>query len=202
MASSRLIRWGGLAAVLGGALWALWYVGASLVGDEGYQAYNQVMPVVLVLLAVGLLAFHTAQEGSQGPVGTAGLVVALLGLAVMIGGNVAEFWALSEEAYGPGTLRDSAWMLFGLGMVAFYVGTVLFGIGTLRARALPRLGALLLLVWLPLGFVVSALLQLVGVSEGLASSGMTGLLGAGWVVLGYALWSQRGAVGAQPRRVR
>ncbi|HEV2093833.1 MAG TPA: hypothetical protein VGR18_11775 [Rubrobacter sp.] len=134
--------------------------------------------------------------------GRAGLVVALVGLAVMIGGNVAEFWAFSEEAYGPSTLRDSAWMLFGLGMVAFYVGTVLFGIGTLRARALPGLGALLLFIWFPLGFVISSMLQLVGVPEGLAFSGMTGLLGAGWVVLGYALWSQRGAVGTQPRRVR
>ena len=189
-------------AVLGGVLWALWYLGASFVEGDGYQAYNRLMPVVLVLLAVGLFAFHTAQEGSQGLVGTAGLVVALAGLAVMIGGNVAEFWAFSEEAYGPSTLRDSAWMLFGVGMAAFYVGTVLFGIGTLRARALPRLGALLLLIWLPLGFMVSALLQLVGVPEGLAFSGMAGLLGAGWVVLGYTVWSQRGAVGAQPRRVR
>ena len=202
MASSGLARLGGLVAVLGGTLWTLWYVGGSLVGGEGYQAYNRLMPLVLVLLAVGMLAFHAVQEGRHGPVGTAGLVVALVGLAVMIAGNVAEFWAFSEEAYGPSTLRDNAWMLFGLGMVAFYVGTVLFGIGTLRARALPRLGALLLLVWFPLGFVVSGLLQLVGVPEGLASSGMTGLLGAGWVVLGYAVWSQRGAVGARPRRVR
>ena len=202
MATSGLARLGRLAAVLGGTLRALWYAGSSLAGGEGYQAYNRLMPLVLVLLAVGMLAFHAAQEGSHGPGGIAGLVMALVGLAVMIAGNVAEFWAFSEEAYGPSTLRASAWMLFLLGMVAFYVGTVLFGIGTLRARALPRLGALLLLVWFPLGFVVSGLLQLVGVPEGLASSGMTGLLGAGWVVLGYAVWSQRGAVGARPRRVR
>ncbi len=188
--------------MVGGALWALWYLGASLVEGDGYQAYNRLMPVVLVLLAVGLLAFHTAQEGSQGLVGTAGLVVALAGLVVMIGGNVAEFWAFSEEDYGPSTLRDSAWMAFGLGMLAFYIGTVLFGIGTLRTGTLPRLGALLLMIWFPVGFVVSSVLQLVGVPEGLAFSGMTGLLGAGWVVLGYAVWSQGGAVGAQPRRVR
>jgi hypothetical protein len=189
-------------AVLGGALWALWYVGASLVGGEAYQAYNRSMPVVLVLLAVGLLALHAAQEGGHGPLGRSGLVVALVGLAVMLVGNVADFWVFAEEGYGPASPKHSAWMLFGLGMAALYVGTVLFGIGTLRAGALPRLGALLLLVWFPLGFVVSGLLQLVGVPEGLAFSGMTGLLGAGWVVLGYAVWSQRGAVGARPRRVR
>ena len=36
MASLGLARLGGLVAVLGGTLWALWYVGASLVGGEGY----------------------------------------------------------------------------------------------------------------------------------------------------------------------
>ncbi len=128
--SSNLIRWGGLAAMVGGALWALWYVGASLVGGENYQTYNRLMPAVLLLLAVSLLALHAAQKQSNEPLGRWGLVVALVGLVVMIGGNVAEFWAFNEEAYGPNSLRNSAWMVFGLGTFAFYVGTVLFGIGT------------------------------------------------------------------------
>ena len=99
MASSGLARLGGLVAVLGGTLWALWYVGAALVGGEGYQAYNRLMPLVLALLAVGMLAFHAAQEGSHGPGGIAGLVVALVGLAVMIAGNVAESSGLSARRH-------------------------------------------------------------------------------------------------------
>ena len=145
MASVHLVRIGGLTAVLGGVLWALWYVGASLVGSGGYETYNRLMPAVLLLLAVGLLAFYAAQKRSHGWVGRAGFVVALVGLLVMIVGNVVEFWAFTEEAYGPATLRNSAWMAFELGMIAFYIGTVLFGIGTLHTGTLPRLGALLLM---------------------------------------------------------
>ena len=200
--ASNLIRWGGLAAMVGGVLWALWYVGASLVGGENYQTYNRLMPIVLLLLAVGLVAFYAAQKGSHRLLGTTGFVVALVGLFVMIAGNVVEFWAFTEEAYGPNSLRNSAWMAFGLGMFAFYVGTMLVGIGTLRARMLPSSGALLLMIWFPLGFVVSSLLQLVGVPEALAFSGLTALLGAGWAVLGYAVWSAVGEEVQRPTRVK
>ncbi len=203
MPSSALIRWGGLAAMVGGVLWALWYVGATLVGGENYQTYNRLMPVVLLLLMVGLVAFFVAQKGSHDRLLIkTGFVVALIGLLVMIAGNVVEFWAFAEEPYGASSLRDSAWMAFALGMFAFYMGTVLFGIGTLRARMLPRSGALLLIIWFPLGFVLSGLLQLVSVPEALAFSGLTALLGAGWAVLGYALWSAVGEVAQRSTRVR
>lgn len=193
MASQDVVRLGGLAGVLGGTLWALWYAGAYLAGSGGYEAYNRLMPAVLLLLAVGLLAFYAVQNArSRGWVGRAGLVVTLVGLLMMIVGNVAEFWVFTEEAYGPDSLRNSAWMAFGLGLLTVYVGTVLFGLGTLRAGELPRLGALLIMIWFPAGFVASGLLQLLGVPEGLAFSGMTGLQGAGWVVLGYAVWSEAG----------
>ncbi len=186
--------------MVGGVLWALWYVGVSLVGGTGYGTYNRLMPVVLLLLAVGLLGVHAAQNGSHGRVGRAGFVVALVGLLVMIAGNVADFWVFAERGYGPASPKHNAWMLFGLGLFALYAGTVLFGVGTLRARVLPRSGALLLLIWFPLGFVVSGLLQLAGVPEALAFSGMTGLCGLGWAILGYALWSG-GKAARRPARV-
>ena len=107
----------------------------------------------------------------------------------MIAGNVAEFWAFTEEPYGTGSLRDTAWALFGLGLFAFYLGSVLFGVATLRARILPRSGALLLLIWFPAGMVVSSLLQLAGVPEDLSFSGLTGLCGVAWMILGHATWS-------------
>ena len=199
--SSNWLRWSGLAGELGGALWALWYVGVSLVGSAGYGTYNRLMPLVLLLLAVGLLGLHAAQNGSHGGIGRAGFMVTLVGLLAMIAGNVAEFWVFTEEAYGTSSLRDTAWMVFGLGLFAFYLGSVLFGIATLRARILPRLGALLLLIWFPAGFVMSGLLQLVGVPEALAFSGVTGLCGLGWATLGYALLSG-GEAARQPARVR
>lgn len=204
------IRWSGLAAVSGGVLWALWYVGAYLVGwgapssaEYGaYETYNRSMPVVLVLLLAGLVGAHALQREAYGWLGRVGFVVASVGLLVMIAGNVAEFWVFSEEAYGTSSLRDNAWMAFGLGLFAFYAGSVLFGTATLRARTLPRLGALLLLIWFPAGFVMSGLLQLVSVPEDLSFSGMSGLCGLGWAILGYALWSSGSEAARQPARVR
>ncbi len=213
--SSTGIRWSGSAAILGGALWALWYVGVyttELVVSryDGYEGYNRLMPFVLVLLLAGQtgayaqlrrnnkLAGSTGLDPVQrrlyGRIGLVGFVLAALGLLVMMAGNVAEFWAFTDDAYGRGTLRDYSWMAFGLGMIILYGGTVLFAIAALAARMLSRLAALPLLIWFPMGFVLSSLLQLVSVPEGLAFSGMNGLCGLGWVLLGYALLSNNKAI--------
>jgi len=75
LSSSDLIRWGGLVAIWGGVLWALWNAGLEFVvgwGEppspsyERYEAYNRVMPVILPLLVAGLLGFHAAQKGGYG----------------------------------------------------------------------------------------------------------------------------------------
>lgn len=65
--SPSWIRWSGLAAVLGSALWAFWYVEAYFIGwgapsspeYDAYETYNRLMPVVLVLLLVGLVGEPT-----------------------------------------------------------------------------------------------------------------------------------------------
>lgn len=209
------IRWSGSAAILGGSLWALWYVGVYTIGlvvprYEGYEAYNRLMPFVLVLLLAGLtgayaqLRRNNKLAGSTGldpvqhrlyrRIGLVGFVLAALGLLVMIAGNVAEFWAFTDDAYGRGTLRDYSWMAFGLGMIILYGGTVLFAVAALAASMLSRLAALPLLIWFPMGFVLSGLLQLVGVPEGLALSGINGLCGLGWVLLGCTLHSNNNAI--------
>ena len=194
MFPSNWIRWSGLVGMVCGALWALWYVGAYFVGwaptsKPEYETYNRLMTIVLLLLLVGLAGAHTLQRSINGWLGTIGFVLASLGLVVMIAGNVTEFWAFTEEAYGSDSLRNFGWMGFGLGQLTPYIGSVLFGVATLRARMLPRLGALLLLVWFPAGMMMSGLLQLASVPEALAFSGLTGLCGLGWIILGYALWS-------------
>lgn len=199
-----------MAAVLGGILWALWYVGAYFVGwgnpassEYGaYEIYNRLMPAVLVLLLAGLVGTHKLQRNVYGRLGKTGFVLASIGLLGMIAGNVAEFWIFTEEAYGTSSLRDNAWMAFGLGLFALYAGSVLFGIATLRARILPRPGAVLLLIWFPAGFIMSSLLQLVSVPEELSFSVLSGLCGLGWAILGYALWSGGDEAARHPASVR
>jgi hypothetical protein len=76
------------------------------------------------------------------------------------------------------------------------VGWTLFGIGTLRAKVAPRLGAWLLIVGgFPGFFVITGLL-------GQHNSMGWLLVDLAWVVLGYALWSARDMPAGQPSRVR
>ncbi len=89
------IHWGGSSAVLGGVLWALWYVGVyttELVVPryDGYEAYNRLMPFVLVLLLAGLTGAYAQLRRSNKLAGSTGLD---LGSAGCTDGLV--WWALS-----------------------------------------------------------------------------------------------------------
>ena len=75
MSSSDLIRWGGLAAILSGAL-AIALVALSEVAPEGFF---YLFILVLLLLVVALLRLHTRQTVRFGLPGRIGFVVALIG---------------------------------------------------------------------------------------------------------------------------
>ena len=134
MSSSDLIRWGGLAAIWGGVLWALWNAGLEFVVGWGeppspayarYEAYNRVMPVILPLLVAGLLGFHAAQKGGHGWLRRAGLIIALIGFTLLLVGNVAEFWVFNTQPYGEANGRDNSWTLYLLGVFTLSIGSVL-----------------------------------------------------------------------------
>jgi len=103
-----------------------------------------------------------------------------------------QFWLFTTAPYGPASPRNSGWGMFLLGVLVLYLGTVLFGIATWRAGGLPRPGALLLMSWLPAGILAALVLVLLGLrGDAVLAIVMAGLLGSGWVILGYALWSNR-----------
>jgi len=165
--------------MLGGATWLV--LGLSI-----RFGYLQAIPgredvvlfvVALLLTAVGLVGLHTLQRGSYGLLGQVGFYLALvavaariLGAAVFLAGSSALEWISLPATLG------------------MFVGLVLYGVATLRARVLPRWYGLALIVCMP-------------VSLPLAVYG-TALFGLIMVVLGYALWLQRGAITGQPSRVR
>ena len=204
--SSNWIRLCGLAGILGGTLWALWYVGVYFVGEryENYEAYNRLMPVVLLLLLAGLAGADAAQARAHGRMGRTGFVVASVGLVAMIAGNAAEFWLFTTQPYAEVNGRQVSFAIFGLGMLVLAAGSALFGVATARAGILPRSGALLLVVWLPAGILCAVLLGATGLLPGdLAFSlGSAATLGTGWIVLGLALWSDKGESTQRPARVR
>jgi len=192
--------------MFGGALWALWYVGVPLFGEryESYETYNRLMPIVLLLLMAGMVGFHAAQRGAYGGRGRAGFVASFVGLALMVVGNASEFWLFTMQAYAEANGRQASWGVFLLGMLLLAIGSVLFGIATMRAGALPRLGGLLVVVWLPVGILSSILSAVTGVlpTDLAFSLGSAVTLGAGWMVLGYAVWSGRGRPTQRPVRVK
>ena len=146
MGTSNFIRWAGLAAMVGGVLWALWTVGFNFVGygDPGtpayerYEAYNRLLPLALLPVVVGFFGLHAAQRRSYGWLGSAGFVTALVGLTLVAAGSVGEFWVFTTQPYGEANGRDDSWIIYLLGHLVLATGSVLFGIATVRAKVLAR----------------------------------------------------------------
>ena len=193
--SSTLIRWAGLSAMVGGVLWSLWTLGFNFVGYgepgtlayERYEAYNRLLPLVLLAVMVGFIGLHAAQRRSYGLLGRAGFVTALLGLALAVTGSVGEFWVFTMQPYGEANGRDASWMIYGLGHLVLAVGSVLFGVATVRARVLPGKTA-----------------RLFAVLGGLAVVPFFGALifAIPFTWLGYTLWLGRGELLRQTQRAR
>ncbi len=201
--SSSFIRYGGLASMVGGALWAITplrepLLGGRFPGDPVFRPYNLVLVCIAVLLAVGLLAFHARYKGSYGRLSTAGVFVIFGGYALMFLGSLP---AVVFSSDGPRGLIRLGQDLGFLGALVALVGAVLLGIGLWRSRAASRPGALLLIVALPVGFLGVILLSAIGLEDA-AGLPWTVLYGGAWIVLGSLLWSQRGKPQEQPSRVR
>ncbi len=199
--SSGFIRWSGLAAMLGGALWAITplrepLLGGRFPGDPVFRPYNFVIVVIAVLLTVSLLALHTRYKGSYGRLGTVGVVVIFVGYALLFVGSIPAVLFSAD-----GSLIRIGQDLGFLGAVISAIGAVLLGIALWRARGTPRLGALLLIIAFPVGFLAVILVSAVGF-EDIAGLPLTVLYGGAWVMLGHRLWSEQSTSTQQPSRVR
>jgi hypothetical protein len=190
-----LVRWGALAALVSGALW--------IVGGLLHLVYPQDPPGALghflnylgtaifsvAYLGVlgGLVGFHARQVWSYGSLGTAGFFLAFVGAALAFVGqatsaifpeNGALGWLFSDPSFG-----------FLARILLTSLGLVLLGVATLRARVLPR--------WCGVGLIALVVFAALGAFGGFIVVGLI------WLALGYALWTQPGASGAQPSpRVR
>jgi hypothetical protein len=107
---------------------------------------------------------------------------------LLVVGLISAFWV--------GAVDFSYLAFLVPGQLVMLVGWTLFGIGTLRAKVAPRLGAWLLIVGGLPGFIVIALVL------GQHNSMGWLLVALAWIVLGYALWSAREIPAGQPSRVR
>ena len=174
MSSSNLMRWSGLAALVGGVLLIGFEVlnVALFPGEHGSEVMAtgswfivQIMGLVgMVLVTLGLVGLYARQAGQTGSLGLIGFVMAFSGMFMVFGLAWGEPFLgpmIAEEAPELLEIEPSGALVAGLLVTLLLVGLgwLLFGLASLRAGVLPRGAAVLLMVGAVL-FVVLALLEL------------------------------------------
>jgi hypothetical protein len=197
MSSSNLIRWSGLAAVVGGVLLAICDVLNAILfpGEPSSDVMTtslwfvvQVLGLVgVVFITLGLVGLYARQAKRTGILGLIAFVVAFSGTLMVFG----LLWG--EPFLGPGLAKSApealeveptGVMLAGVifTFVLFTLGWFLVGLVSIQANLLPRGAAVLLMVGAVL-FIILTLLELPLWSIVLD-------VAVAW--LGYALWSSSG----------
>lgn len=132
-----MLRIGGVAAIVGGALWATGFIGGNLFRESvsfwfGLLALGNV--AILVAL-VGLSAFQAHRDAR---LAWAAFAIPGLGTVVSI---IGVFGLATTPSDDPFVLGWSAWSVWMLGIVSTILGSILFGIATLQAEVLSRRAA-------------------------------------------------------------
>ena len=194
--STNIIRWGAVAAMLGGILWivsALITVSKprGCIGLEcevsAMRDTSDVTPfllLALLLTAVGLagVAILARNTGRFGQLVKAGVALYVVGFGLFVLGTVLT--AISEVF----------WVLMLPAGLALIVGLVLTGIAVFRTGVLPRWVAVLLVI---------GTLAMLGFNDQTAEALMAIPFGVAWLAVGYALWSGMDPSTEQPTaRVR
>ncbi len=212
MSASNLIRVGGLAAVLAGALLLiadLWSLLLEFIigGSENFSEFavtpswtvlSTIFLLGSLLLLVALVGLYARQSEAAGALGLVGFLVALVGTGLLVG----MMWTMAfvvpsaaieapafldaEETAGP---LDMGFMLSG---IAVAVGWVLFGLATLRARVLPRRATIVLIIGALLTVLPLPATTLV-IDVAVAWLGLSLLSGQGRTT------AETSSIGAQPR---
>jgi hypothetical protein len=181
MASSALIRLGGLAAMVGGLMWVVKGGSILLTGQQPPVVFEAAMP----LFAVGLLGLHARLDGRGGLLGKAGVLMAYAALAsaaIVLVAPLAPFYALA--GFGP------------------FLGLVLLGSATPQARVFPPpWSALPLAMGLGSPLLILAGGGLALISERLLEIPIV-LVGLAWMLLGYSVLAVKEATVQAPVRVR
>jgi hypothetical protein len=188
--------WCGLAAMAGGVLLMLfyavlivrqaidWQAGPAL-GTPIHLPLMRTITAALVLLIVGLVGLLTARIDGLGWIPRAGGLVTLGGFGL---------WAYAAaENFLP--ITEPSWWLPLLFPALVAGGSLVFGLGVFRSRALPRAAAALVALFGLLGITLLASLELGNPSSLpdyalVRAAGFISMLlyGGGWVWLGYRLW--------------
>ncbi len=194
MEASNLTRWGGLAGIAAGLLYFVGYAGMAellvpVMSNLGGHVVLGLAGLATLPALVGMLA-RDARRSDW--LGRAGYALSFVGAVVFSVGNLAE--GVFAIEFGV--------VLFGVGLMILTVGVVVLGLGVRRAKVLPAWAAWPLVVGWAAFLPVANSPVLFGFAFFVLSLLAAGMLGLGWVAVGYALWSDSNASARQPARVR
>lgn len=175
-----MIRLGSLAAIVGGVLFVVSAVLTNFFLISGPARFLADVPAYAALL-IGSAGLYSGQSERIGFFGQAGFCLLFAGFAVAgLSGLM-----IAALAWISGPQNVPAWLALTttLGILIVVLGSVLFGLGTFRAKVLRRGGALLLIA----GPLLLVALVLGGVRDPRLFILPAALFGAAWVWLGYDL---------------
>ena len=181
-----LVRGGGIGAVLAGVNFLIFSVSSlqgGMQGDGGGSSFldpvfGNVLSIVALLGQLAAIAsLHFLQKERSGWQGTTGALVSFVGFALQLMVQVIGVVG--------GLILLEGTVLVYLGILTPFVGLVILGIATIRARMLPRWFGVLLIIGFP---VVAVLL---GVPDMELRETLTGVaLAIFWGLVGYVLLSR------------
>ncbi len=220
MTSANLIRWCGLAAILGAALIIVADLIDLLTADfdaspsEFFTSFGFYLTSALFLVGgplvlLGLVGLYAHRPEAMGVLGLIAFLGAFFGGVLAQGALWGDAFVTSAiaisapellETEPPGVVIFGILLSFGL----VNLGWILFGVAVLRARVYPRLAALLLIAGAVVALLLSLLsgggppgvvLQYVGTASDILFFGAIA-----W--MGFVLLAGRGSSAEQPSRVR
>jgi hypothetical protein len=211
MSTKNLSRWSGIACILAGLLVVL----TTLVHPSRETPeiiLEQELRLVTAhwlstfscgFLLLGLPGLYAAQSERAGRFGLVSFLILFFGTLFTAESHSYGFFAPVLAAQAPAVLDainayPPVAALNWLWIVGFFLGFILFGIATLRARVLPRQAGILMAIGTPLQLVGGVLSQFV--FEALFIVVILGALalGLGLAWAGYSLWSYKEKAVLQP----
>lgn len=189
-----ILRWSGLSVVPGGVMWALSPVGVSLSSSLFHtpNVFWKLFPSAPLLILVGLVGLQFRQAGRSGLLEKMGFCVALLGLVLIVVGDVGLYWLGIDESY---IMTAPAYRALRLGLLVLAAGSILFAVAAPRDGALPT--------WGLLPFGVGSLGGLISFARDLGSFGavLWILFGLGLAWLGLSFATERLLLSFRARRM-
>jgi len=200
-----LARAGGLAAILTGLFWGftLPLIATQATDDPvglRYDDFNRWLTLPLALLLVTLIALRVLLGRRLPARGRLGTTLAAAGSALMLLGNLVEFWVVMLTDDYVAAIADErrvdewagstvGWIGFLAGVLLLLVGGVLVALAAQRARALPAWVGVILAATAP-ALLAAAVLWASSVE---ATIVVAVALGLAWNALG--LWMRARATG-------